>query len=180
MIRIEWCFLEKPVQRRKIPKLKFPKLWKFTFQKNTCVGLFERAAKAVCFPILKGAKPVSERRTWQGNFFRADLKRCWTRSFMQNGVCVRNVEVLKSGILFCSCPHTRLLNTDNLCDTVFSSFRCQTLTPFFREIPEKRWFWVSVPNRSKYECLASVGLYFGYPALARVENELLEQNSHFA
>ena len=142
MIRIEWCFLEKPVQRRKIPKLEFPKLWKFTFQKNTSVGLFERAAKAVCFPILKGAKPVSERRTWQGNFFRADLKRCWTRSFMQNGVCVRNVEVLKSGILFCSCPHTRVLSTDNLCDTVLSSFRCQTLTPFFREIPEKRWFWV--------------------------------------
>jgi len=33
------------------------------FGKNTSVGLFERAAKAVCFPILKGAKPVSERRT---------------------------------------------------------------------------------------------------------------------
>ena len=94
------------------------------------------------FPHTQGCKPVSERRTRQGNFFRADLKRCWTRSFMQNGVCVRNVEVLKSGILFCSCPHTRLLNTDNLCDTVLSSFRCQTLTPFFREIPEKRWFWV--------------------------------------
>ena len=163
------------------PRFKLSRIiMKFTFQKNTSVGLFERAAKAVCFPILKGAKPVSERRTWQGNFFRADLKRCWTRSFMQNGVCVRNVEVLKSGILFCSCPHTRLLNTDNLCDTVLSSFRCQTLNFIFREIPEKTFVLSSFQTAQNTNAWRVYVLYFVYPSWEKGENQLLEQNLHIA
>ena len=117
----------------------------------------------------QGWKPVSERLTRKVNFFEqiwSVVERIETRSFVQNGVCVWNIKVLRSGILHSSCLHTRELNTDTPCGTVLSSFRCQTLNSISREIPEKSCFEF-VPNRSKYECLAGVWVVFRLPCLGK-------------
>ena len=131
----------------------------------------------------QGWKPVSERLTRKVNFFEqiwSVVERIETRSFVQNGVCVWNIKVLRSGILHSSCLHTRELNTDNSCGTVLSSFRCQTLNFIFREIPEKTFVLSSFQTAQNTNAWRVYELYFVYPAWEKGENQLLEQNLHIA
>ena len=113
----------------------------------------------------QGWKPVSERLTRKVNFFEqiwSVVERIETRSFVQNGVCVWNIKVLRSGILHSSCLHTRELNTDNSCGTVLSSFRCQTLNFIFREIPEKTFVLSSFQTAQNTNAWRVYELYFVY------------------
>ena len=130
----------------------------------------------------QGWKPVSERLTRKVNFFEqwSVVERIETRSFVQNGVCVWNIKVLRSGILHSSCLHTRELNTDNSCGTVLSWFRCQTLNFIFREIPEKTFVLSSFQTAQNTNAWRVYELYFVYPAWEKGENQLLEQNLHIA
>ena len=66
-----------------------------------------------------------EHRTEQHDLFHEHLKRCWankTHSFVETRSCASNWKVFRSSILACSCCDTRILNTNNSCETCLSSF----------------------------------------------------------
>ena len=87
MIRIEWCFLNSALfecwstrnddshkmmqtcSEKKKNEIWISEIIKIQISKNTSVGLFERAAKAVCFPMLKGANQYQNAEPNKETFF---------------------------------------------------------------------------------------------------------------